>query len=140
MGSAQTWGDTTSEVAQRDRFRLEAELREVTDIFLGDVRQDTVAYYANAAMHHIHVAFHDTCCQNQQEAALAGATLWGLTHPINSERPVKQFRTIDALIDALCSNENPPAYTNQNVLAHARKHFSYAAVLEQFHRIVREGR
>ncbi len=136
MGSAQTWGDNTSHTAQMQRFQLEAELREVTDIFLGDVRQDTVAYYANSSMHHVHVAHHDTCCQNQQEAALGGATLWGLNHPINTERPVHQFQTPAGLIDAL-RNAKPRFRHNEEVHDYALKHFSYAAVLSQFHHIVR---
>ncbi len=143
MGSAQTWGDSTSEPAQLHRHKLEAELREVTDIFLGDVPQATVAFYANTCMHHVHVAFHDTCCQNQQEAALGGATLWGLTHPINTERPVHQFQTIQELADALletCTGDALQLYRNKEVLDYALRHFSYAAVLEQFHAIVRSGR
>lgn len=138
-GSAQTWGDDPSEVTLTDRYRLEAELREVTDIFLGDVPPHTVAYYGNAAQHHIQVAHHDTCCQNQQEAALAGATLWGLNHPINTERPVNQFQNIDTLAAALIEQNACPPKVNTTVRDYALKHFSYSAVLAQFHEIIRSA-
>ena len=144
-GSAQTWGDSATEVALRNRHHLEAELREVTDTFLGDVPPHTVAFYGNAAQHHIQVAHHDTCCQNQQEAALAGATLWGLNHPINTERPVNQFQNIETLAAALIEEHEAvrdiPCFpkVNGTVRDYALKHFSYSAVLAQFHEIIRSA-
>ena len=67
-GSATTWGDKTSALGQdfhspersKDRFRLQQDLEDVTDVFLGDVTQATAARYSNSARYHVHVAHHDT--------------------------------------------------------------------------------
>lgn len=140
-GGFNLWGGMLNKKESTTNAQLEAELEEVTDIFLGNVPHMQVAYHANAAKHHVHVAYHDVGCQAQQEAALGGATLWGLGHPLNQERPVRQFTDIQELAVALYEDslEDTSPEPNAEVLAYARKYFSYEAVLVQFQKIIKGG-
>ena len=138
IGSATTWGDGDCSAADAERKRLEQELRSVTDVFLGNILQSQAARWANSALYHLHAAQHDTSCQNQQEAALGGAVLWGLTHPINTERPVFQFTEPKALVEALLQfdAQDDVLARCREVLAHATERWTYPAFHTQFSDIV----
>lgn len=145
-GSATTWGDKTSALGQdfhspersKDRFRLQQDLEDVTDVFLGDVTQATAARYSNSAWYHVHVAHHDCSCQNQQEAALGGAVLWGLAHPLSAERPVFWESSVEALSESILSYQQTfdAAQHSQEVYDFAMANWSYDAFEAQFKRIV----
>lgn len=138
VGSATMWGENVTDTELATRYRLQTELRAVCDVFLGNAPASEVAEWGNAAMHHLMVSQHDCSAQSQQEAALAGCLLWGTTHPLNGERPVYQFNTVDELIDALRSMDTK-AYKEraEQIREHALKRWSYAAFLNQFEEILR---
>ena len=138
IGSATTWGDNDYPSAVSERHRLQSALEDVTDIFLGNVSQAKVAAYANTSLHYVHVSEHDTSCQAQEEAGMGGAQLWGLRHPLNAERPVRQFVSVaecaQVILDTPISLES-----QQRTYDYAMKHWSYEAFLNQFHKILAGG-
>ena len=137
LGSATLWGDKESEVAQADRFRLERDIEQAADIFHRNVPQAEMAYWTNTAQHYVHVAYHDCSSQGMQEAALAGAVLWGLQHPICAERPVFMFDTIEELADGLIHFPTPQlSIRAEEVHTFAHKSWSMEAFERQFTRIV----
>ena len=140
IGSASTWGDKENPFAVANRAQLARELEAVTDVFLGNVSQAEAAFWSNSSLFHMHVAQYDCSCQNQQEAALSGAVLWGLTHPINAERPVQQFSCVASCAEAI---ERMDAESVQrcsaDIVEVARSLWSYEAFDAQFHRIIRGG-
>ena len=137
IGSASTWGDDDNPKGVSRRFRLQDALEDVTDIFLGNVTQAETAHYSNTSLHHMHVAEYDVSCQNMQEAGMGGAILWGLTHPICSERPVHQFTDIAQCAEAMLASATSVApEADMQVYEYAMKHWSYEAFLKQFRRIV----
>ena len=132
LGSATMWGETgISDDNVALRFRLQSELQSVTDVFHGNLSQAEVAHVANASMHYVHVAHYDVSVQRQQEAALGGAVLWGLKHPINIERPVFSYNTPQECADALVQFDDVEAQSAR-VLKYAERYWSYEAFLHQF--------
>ena len=121
-------------------MELAAELGDVTDRFLGNISQAEAAHWANGSLYHIHVAEHDCSCQNQQEAALGGAVLWGLTHPLGAERPVFWYQSPVEVADAILSYQHTldAGQQSQDVYDFAMAHWSYEAFLQQFNRILQE--
>ena len=135
MGSATMWGENVSSSAMSMRYRLESELQSVTDIFHGNLSQAEVAKVSNTSMHHVHVAHYDCSCQNQQEAALGGAVLWGLKHPINMERPVFAYAKPRECAKAMRLFIDTNQKSTQ-VREFAERNWSYAAFLRQFDKIL----
>lgn len=136
IGSASTWGDGDCPAADMRRQELASELEEVTDVFLGNVSQAVAARWANSSLYHLHVATHDCSCQNQQEAALGGAVLWGLQHPINGERPVFWYKSTAEVAEAILSYQH--TRQAQDIASLAQSNWSYEAFLRQFDRILQE--
>ena len=137
IGSATSWGLSDYFETTSLRHRLEDSLREVTDVFLGNVSQQEVARWLNTSMHHLHVAHYDTSCQNQQEAALSGCILWGLTHPLSAERPVFWFEEPLACAEAI-RGYTYDAGRAEEIHRHALAKWSYAAFLNQFDKLMME--
>lgn len=138
MGSATLWGESVSSSAVSERYQLQAELESVTDEFHGNLSQAQVARISNTSAYHVHVAHYDCSCQNQQEAALGGAVLFGLGHPINAERPVMGALSIEGLVDAITTVHTVgegQAYQAE-IHEHALRHWSYEAFLGQFDKIL----
>lgn len=133
IGSATTWGDDHNPEALSERFQLQAALEEVTDVFLGNVSQAEAARWSNTSLFHVQVAEHDCSCQNQQEAAMGGALLFGLAHPINTERPVQQFTSVADCAQAIVGTDSDVQSTTYD---HAMSQWSYEAYLDQFQRII----
>ena len=88
----------------------------------------------------MHVAQYDCSCQNQQEAALGGAVLWGLTHPLGAERPVFWYKSPVEVAEAICLYEETleAKQRSQDVYDFAMAQWSYEAFLRQFDKILRE--
>ena len=139
LGSATMWGETVSSASVAMRYRLQSELEAVTDTFMGNLSQAEVARISNASAYHVHVAHYDCSCQNQQEAAMGGAVLFGLRHPINAERPVMQCHEISELAASIIKvhgiDDGRPL-GEEAVHEYAMSHWSYAAFLSQFDRIL----
>ena len=77
LGGVTMWGDSESEY----NSDLERELRAVTQHYVGNVRQQDVAYYLSRAAFFVHAAYHDTNSESQLEAALSGCVTLALGHP-----------------------------------------------------------
>ena len=138
LGSATLWGEQQAEAEMSTRFRLQSELREVCDVFVGNAHASEVAQWANSSAHHVMVSQHDCCSQAQQEAALSGCVLWGLSHPLNAERPVYQFASPDELVGALIDMDLVSLDSrSRQVRQHALERWSYEAFLTQFENILR---
>ena len=136
IGSATMWGENVSAAAVSQRYRLEGELQAVTDVFHGNLTQSAVAQISNTSRYHVHVSHYDCSCQNQQEAALGGAVLWGLKHPINAERPVFAYADTREMARGM-RRFTGDAHKSAQVHEHAVARWSYAAFLQQFDKIVR---
>ena len=145
IGSASLWGAEPLVASRKSQMLLERELRAVTDTFLGNISQAEVAYWTNTSMMHVHVAQHDCSCQNQQEAALGGAILFGMTHPLNRERPVHAFKSASECAVAIQEQLKHPkvagvTYGRTRIVEHALAHWSYAAFDTQFENLLRGRR
>ena len=138
VGSATTWGDDDNPESLSERFRLQALLQDVTDTFHGNVTQAQVARISNTSQFFMHVAEHDTSCQGEQEAAMGGACLFGLGHPINAERPVRQFVDIAECAEAILQTRIT-SRANTKVHDFAMRNWSYEAFLKQFDRLQSGG-
>ena len=109
-------------------------------IFYGNLTQAEVAKVYNTSMFHVHVAHYDCSCATQQEAAMGGAILFGLGHPLNTERPVIQWKTIEELAAAIAHTyENSDLEAeSEKISNYALKRWSYEAFFKQYDRILKE--
>lgn len=133
IGSATMWGDRVGAKEQSLRFRLQAELREICDVYIGNASSAEVATWANASMHHVHVSQHDCSSPNQEEAALSGCVLWGMAHPMNTHRPVYQYARPSEIVDGILKlDASLCAMRSEEVRQYAQSQWSYEAFLQQF--------
>lgn len=139
VGSANLWSDSEAEDQVLNRFQLECDIRSSSDIFKRNLDQQGTSYHVNTSKHFVHTSYHDTSCQSQQENALAGTILWGLTHPLNKERGAFCFENPEDLTEALLaySNVSHDEYMEDSnrTRQYGLDNFSYAAWKKQMRSI-----
>lgn len=97
IGSSTTWGRTID----KEAIELEAEIKDVADVFLGNCAQIDVAYWLNSSTFYAHVGWQDVGSIAQREAAMAGVITFALTHPSMKGVPAYRYETIQALATAV---------------------------------------
>lgn len=98
IGGRSLWG---KDMSDRGSLRAQADIEEVSDIFVENAPQARVAELCNDATYYIHFAYHDVSSFAGQENMSSGNIVFGLGHPILKERTAYRFNSPQEIVESI---------------------------------------